>query len=140
MPSPGPEPLVALNQWEAVMGKPLEFARNAPAAMRRPSILCNAIDLQFFTGELRSQRCSGGRSGLLGEGAASGGVEPIPWEWAASPSQPLLPDPCDLMGLPAKSAKVARYAVVGIVAPHLRNQLGMLVGDRQMSVCPTPVP
>src|SRR5262245_66442810 len=43
------------------------------------------------------------------------------------------------MGVPAKSSKVARYAVVGIVAPHLRNQLGMLLGDRQMSVCPTPV-
>jgi len=25
------------------------------------------------------------------------------------------------------------------VAPHLRNQLGMLLGDRQMSVCPTPI-
>src|SRR5215813_6643991 len=43
------------------------------------------------------------------------------------------------MGVPAKSSKVPRYAVVGIVAPHLRDQLGMLLGDRQMSVCPTPV-
>src|SRR5262245_3234634 len=50
-----------------------------------------------------------------------------------------MPDPCDLMGVPAKSSKVPRYAVVGIVAPHLHNQLGMLVGDRPMSVCPTPV-
>jgi hypothetical protein len=25
------------------------------------------------------------------------------------------------------------------VAPHLRDQLGMLLGDRQMPVCPTPV-
>ena len=25
------------------------------------------------------------------------------------------------------------------MAPHLRNQLGMLLGDRQMSVCPTPI-
>ena len=25
------------------------------------------------------------------------------------------------------------------MAPHLRNQLGMLLADRQMSVCPTPV-
>src|SRR5215813_3051759 len=43
------------------------------------------------------------------------------------------------MGVPAKSSKVARYTIVGIVAPHLRNQLGMLLGDRQMSVCPPPV-
>src|SRR5499427_4382433 len=66
-------------------------------------------------------------------------IKPIPWESAPPPRQPLLPDACDLMGAPAKSSKVARYAVVGIVAPHLRNQLGMLLGDRQMSVCPTPV-
>src|SRR5262245_24379206 len=66
-------------------------------------------------------------------------MKPIPWESAPSPRQPFLPDPCNLVGVPAKSSEVARYAVVGIVAPHLCNQLGMLLGDRQMSVCPTPV-
>src|SRR5262249_6559532 len=35
--------------------------------------------------------------------------------------------------------KVARYAVVGIVAPHLRNQLSMLLGDRLVPVRPAPV-
>jgi len=29
--------------------------------------------IRFFTGEIRSQRCSGGRSELLAEGAALGG-------------------------------------------------------------------
>jgi hypothetical protein len=56
-----------------------------------------------------------------------------------SPRLPLLPDLCNLVGVPAKSSKVSRYAAIGIVAPHLRNQLGMLLGDRQMSVCPTPL-
>ena len=41
-------------------------------------------------------------------------MEPIPWESAPSPRQPLLPD--NRLGVPAKSPKVARYAVVGIVA------------------------
>jgi hypothetical protein len=38
--------------------------------------------------------------------------------------QPFLPDPRDLIGVPAYSSKVARYAVVGIVAPHHRDQMG----------------
>ena len=39
---------------------------------------------------------------------------------------------------PAYSSKVARYAVVGIVAPHHRGQMGVLVGDGWMPVHPTP--
>src|SRR5262249_53207739 len=42
------------------------------------------------------------------------GMEPIPWESAPSPRQPLLPD--NPLGVPAKLPKVARHAVVGIVA------------------------
>src|SRR5271163_3934484 len=41
--------------------------------------------------------------------------------------------------IPAYSSKVARYAVVGIVAPHHRGQMGALVRDRLMPVAPTPV-
>jgi len=43
-------------------------------------------------------------------------MKPIPQESAPPPQQPHLPDPCDLMGVPANSSKVSQYAVVGIVA------------------------
>src|SRR6516164_8390809 len=67
----------------------------------------------------------------------SGELSPIQ---SASPSrQPFLPDPSDLMEVPAEPTNIASYAVVGVVAPHLRDQLGMLLGDRPMSVFPTPV-
>src|ERR1700730_14734791 len=62
--------------------------------------------------------------------------EPTP---ASPPRQPFLPNPHDLIGVPAYSSKVARYAVVGIVAPHHRAQMGALVRDRLMPVAPTPV-
>src|SRR6266436_8743047 len=58
---------------------------------------------------------------------------------AIPPRQPFLPNPHDLLGVPAYSSKVARYAVVGIVAPHHRGQMGALVRDRLMPVAPTPV-
>ena len=61
--------------------------------------------------------------------------EPTP---ASPPRQPFLPNPHDLIGVPAYSSKVARYAVVGIVAPHHRGQMGALVRDRLMPVDPTP--
>src|SRR5271156_2151865 len=57
--------------------------------------------------------------------------EPPP---ASPPRQPFLPNPHDLIGVPAYSSKVARYAVVGIVAPHHRGQMGALVRDRLMPV------
>src|ERR1035437_460650 len=50
--------------------------------------------------------------------------EPTP---AIPPRQPFLPDRRDLTGIPAYSSRVARYAVVGIVAPHHRGQMGVLV-------------
>jgi hypothetical protein len=56
----------------------------------------------------------------------------------AGSRQPFLPDRRDLTGVPAYSSKVARYAVVGIVAPHHRGQMGVLVGDGLMPVHPTP--
>src|ERR1700746_2842641 len=42
-------------------------------------------------------------------------VEPTP---TIPTRQPFLPDPDDLIGVPAQSFDVARDAVVGIVAPH----------------------
>src|SRR6516164_9172246 len=63
-------------------------------------------------------------------------MEPTP---AIPPRQPLVPDPLDLIGVPAQSFDVARDAVVGIVAPHHRGQMGALVWDRLMPVVPTPV-
>ena len=54
--------------------------------------------------------------------------------------QPFLPDPDDLIGVPAQSFDVARDAVVGIVAPHHHRQMGVLApdglmpGDRHQSV------
>src|SRR4029077_14535178 len=67
--------------------------------------------------------------------------EPAPEEpTPAIPSrQPLVPDPLDLIGVPAQSSKVASYAVVGIVTPHHRGQMGVLVRDGLMPVSPTPV-
>src|ERR1700694_5915628 len=62
-------------------------------------------------------------------------MEPTP---AIPPRQPFLPNPRDLIGVPAYSSKVARYAVVGIVAPHHRGQMGALIGDRLMPGDPTP--
>jgi hypothetical protein len=41
------------------------------ASLTDPDVLISSI--RFFTGELRSRRCSGGRSGLLVEGGALGG-------------------------------------------------------------------
>src|ERR1700686_2804535 len=55
------------------------------------------------------------------------------------PRQPFLPNPHDLIGVPAYSSKVARYAVVGIVAPHHRAQIGGLSRDRLMPFAPRPV-
>src|SRR5271167_4091416 len=72
----------------------------------------------------------------LAECREPGPVEPAP---AIPPRQPLLPDPRDLIGVPAYSSKVASYAVVGIVAPHHRSQMDALVGDGLMPVDPTPL-
>src|SRR5258706_3518865 len=57
------------------------------------------------------------------------GVEPAPMEPVAvtPPRQPFLPYPRDLTGVPAQASSVTRYAVVGIVAPHHRGQVGLLV-------------
>jgi hypothetical protein len=40
--------------------------------------------------------------------------------------------------LQQKRRKVASYAVVGIVAPHHRDQMGLLVRDGLMPIDPTP--
>ena len=45
-----------------------------------------------------------------------------------------------LVDVPAQSTRVARYAVVGIVASHFCNQMSVLFGDRQMPVLPAPPP
>jgi hypothetical protein len=47
---------------------------------------------------------------------------------AIRPRQPLSPDPLDLIGVPPQSSKVAGSAAAGIVAPHHRDQMGVLVG------------
>ena len=99
---------------------------------------------RFFTGELRSQQRTGVTvddagcwQGMApeqrGKAAPGHGALPVPTR------QPFVPDPRDLFSVPAKPSKVARDAVVGIVAPHFRYQLGMLFGDRQMPVLPAPV-
>src|SRR5262245_17940718 len=68
------------------------------------------------------------------------GGEPAPMEPVAvtPPRQPFLPYPRDLTGVPAQASSVTRYAIVGIVAPHHRDQVGVLVRNRLMSVGPTP--
>ena len=53
--------------------------------------------------------------------------------------QPLLPDPDDLVGVPAQSFDIAGDAVVGIVAPHHHGQMGVLVPDGLMPVGPAPI-
>src|ERR1700675_2283566 len=55
------------------------------------------------------------------------------------PVLPFLPNPRDLIGVRAYSSKVARYAVVDIVAPHHRGQMGAIVRDRLIGCAPTPV-
>src|SRR6202521_1752310 len=77
----------------------------------------------------------GGQRVTLSERGELVPKEPTP---AIPPRQPFLPNPRDLVGVPSYSSKVARYAVVGIVAPHHRGQMGALVRDRLMSVDPTP--
>ena len=47
--------------------------------------------------------------------------------------------PLNLMDVPVQSSSIAGYAVVGIMAPHLRDQLGMLLGDPPMPIFPAPV-
>ena len=42
--------------------------------------------------------------------------------------QPSLPDPHNLMGIPAHPSTVARHAIVGVMAPHHRRQVGVLHG------------
>src|ERR1017187_4924297 len=71
----------------------------------------------------------------LQECSESAPEEPTP---AIPPRQPLVPDPLDLIGAPAQSSKVASYAVVRIVAPHHRDQMGLLVREGLMPVDPTP--
>ena len=66
-------------------------------------------------------------------------MESIPREPTPPTRQPLLPNPGDMVGVPLQSPRVAGYAEVGIVAPHLRNQTSVLLGDRQMPVVPAPV-
>src|SRR5262245_44680007 len=65
----------------------------------------------------------------------------VPWEPAPSiPSrQPLPPDALDLVGVPAQSSCITCYAEVGIVAPHHRGQMSVLLADRLVPVFPTPV-
>ena len=64
---------------------------------------------------------------------------PVPREPAPPPRQPFLPDPWNRISVPAYPSRVARYAVVGIVAPHHRNQMGVLLRDRLVSVFPAPL-
>ena len=63
---------------------------------------------------------------------------PAPMEPVAvtPPRQPFLPYPRDLTAVPAQAS--SRHAIVGIVAPHHRDQVGALVRNRLMSVGPTP--
>src|SRR5262245_25005969 len=61
-------------------------------------------------------------------------VEPTP---TIPTRQPFLPDPDDLIGVPAQSFDVARDAVVGIVAPHHYRQMSVLVPEGLMPVGPT---
>jgi len=58
---------------------------------------------------------------------------------AISPRQPPLPNPPDLMGVPAQSSTVATNAIVGVVAPHHCGQMSMLVANGPVPVFPTPV-
>src|ERR1700674_4018836 len=59
--------------------------------------------------------------------------EPTP---AIPPRQPFLPNPRDLIGVPAYSSKAARYAVVGIVATHHAGRMGAVFGDGLSPVYP----
>ena len=109
-----------------------------PSSLTVPDVQVSRV--RFFMEELCSRRCSDGRSGRPAEGDALGAQRT--GFWGTTPTvpsrQPFLPDRRDLTGVPAYSSKVARYAVVGIVAPHHRGQMGVLVGDGLMPVHPTP--
>ena len=67
-------------------------------------------------------------------------VEAIPLEPLRSraPFQPLMPRLRDLLAILLQPPIVSRDAVIGIVTPHHRRQMGVLVADGLMPVYPTP--
>src|SRR5271157_4672990 len=69
-------------------------------------------------------------------------VEAGPRERAsfAMPSrQPFLPDHHNLACEPSYASRVARYAVVGIVAPHHLGQMGVLFAQGEMPIASAPL-
>ncbi len=69
-------------------------------------------------------------------------VEAGPVERASStmPSrQPFLPQHHDLAGEPSYASRVARYAVVGIVASQHLGQMGMLIAQGSMPIVSAPL-
>ncbi len=73
---------------------------------------------------------------------ADGSVEAGPVERASStmPSrQPFLPQHHDLAGEPSYASRVARYAVVGIVASRHLGQMSMLIAQGSMPIASAPI-
>ena len=68
-------------------------------------------------------------------------VETAPLEPALTipARQPFPPDHHDPTGEPSYASRVARYAVVGIVASHHLGQMGMLVAQGQMPIASAPL-
>ena len=69
-------------------------------------------------------------------------VEAVPVErtFSAMPSpQPFLPQHHDLAGEPSYASRVARYAVVGIVASQHLGQMGVLVAQGSMPIVSAPI-
>ena len=109
-----------------------------PSSLTVPDVQISRV--RFFMEELCSRRCSDGRSGRSAEGDALGAQRT--GFWRTDPYGPVAtaisarssrPD-----GRTSLFVESCPLCVVGIVAPHHRGQMGVLVGDGLMPVHPTP--
>src|SRR5437016_11288657 len=58
---------------------------------------------------------------------------------AATPGEPFLPYPYELVVVPPDPSAVSRDAVIGAVAPDHPRQMGVLFPERVVQISPTPL-
>src|SRR5271157_3108782 len=99
--------------------------------------------IRFFTGEFRSRWRKAmddprrGKRMALEDRVEAGPVERA---FSTMPSrQPFFPQHHDLASEPPYASRVARYAVVGIVASHHLGQMGMLIAQGSMPIASAPL-
>src|SRR5262249_39267150 len=97
--------------------------------------------IRFFTPEVRSRGVAPGDAGpgqwpALKERSHLAPAERV---CVAPPRQPFLPDPHERLPVPPHPSNVSRHAIVSVVATRHRRQMAVLLGNRPVSVSPTPV-